>query len=72
MLAPNSARSPIPKKPMPPVQTRRRRAARSALVLGLLAGWTFPATAPAAPRLHCQVEQGGTSQSLEFAPVADC
>ncbi len=31
----------------------------------------MPATATAAPRLRCHIEQGGTSQVLEFAPVAD-
>lgn len=50
---------------------RRRLATRAALVLGLIAAWTFPATATAQPRLRCQIEQGATSQVLEFAPVAD-
>ncbi|WP_295458697.1 hypothetical protein [uncultured Thiodictyon sp.] len=56
---------------MPPRQLSRHRVAQSALVLSLLAAWAMPATAAAAPRLRCQIEQGATSQVLEFAPVAD-
>ena len=40
------------------------------LVLTLLAA-AFPVIAQAAPRLRCQIDQGGTSQVVEFAPVAD-
>lgn len=44
---------------------------RSAVLIGLLAALSVPTTAQAAPRLRCQLEQGGTTQVHEFAPVAD-
>ena len=44
---------------------------RAAVVLGLLAALSVPTMAQAAPRLRCQLEQGGTTQVHEFAPVAD-
>lgn len=44
---------------------------QAAVVLGLLAVWTVPTMAQAAPRLRCQLEQGGTTQVHEFTPVAD-
>ena len=48
-----------------PAPARRRC---PALLLGLLAV-AFGATAE--PRLRCQLEQGGTAQVLDVAPVAD-
>ena len=44
---------------------------RAAVVLGLLAAWSVPTMVQAAPRLRCQLEQGGNTQVHEFAPVAD-
>lgn len=46
------------------------RRARVALMLGLLAAGV-PAAATAAPRLRCHIDQGGTSQVVDFSPVAD-
>lgn len=43
--------------------------ARAALLLGLLAA--LMASATAAPRLRCEIEQGGTQRTLEFAPTRE-
>lgn len=63
------------KKPMPARLTSHLFHAacrfRSALWICLLTGVVLPAAASAAPRLRCQLEQGGESRALEFAPVAD-
>ncbi len=60
---------------MSPCASRRfigsRCRTRSAVLLGLLAGWAFSAEVWASPRMRCQLDQGGTSQVLEFAPVAE-
>lgn len=50
-----------------PLSPARPRAA----ALLLLAALAAPASALAAPRLHCHIEQGGTVQDLQFAPVSD-
>ena len=52
---------------------RQRLAAnlRPTCAVGLLAGCLFPATLQAAPLLRCQIEQGGTSNVVDFTPVAD-
>ena len=47
------------------------RSASAILSLALFAAGACAATAAAGPRLRCQIEQGETSQVLEFAPVAD-
>ncbi|HEY9193677.1 MAG TPA: hypothetical protein VIO81_12460 [Methyloversatilis sp.] len=44
----------------------RRRAC-----LCLLAGLLCPAAVPAAPRLRCQIDQGGDTRVIEVAPVSD-
>lgn len=45
-----------------------RRSTRPALLAVLL---TLAAGAGAAPRLNCQIDQGGDTWRLEFSPVAD-
>ncbi|MBK5965541.1 hypothetical protein CCR95_15955 [Thiocystis minor] len=40
-------------------------------LIGLLAICALPATALAAPRLRCTLDQGGTTQTSESAPVTD-
>lgn len=49
-----------------PLRSRHRRLALAAVVLLALS-----AGVGAAPRLRCQVNQGGDAWNLEFAPVAD-
>ena len=72
MLTPQLSLIAHPKRsPMPPRRMKPDPAARLTLVLSLLASWTFPITAAAAPRLRCQIERVGTSQVLDFAPAAD-
>ena len=44
---------------------------RAAVLLGLLAALSVPTMAQAAPRLRCQLDQGGTTLVREFAPVTD-
>ena len=44
---------------------------RSAVLIALLAVWTVPTMAQAAPHLRCQLDQGGTTLVREFAPLAD-
>lgn len=44
---------------------------RAAATLVLLAAALAARGAIAAPRLHCHIEQGGTVQELQFAPVSD-
>lgn len=44
---------------------------RAAATLVLLATVLGAQGASAAPRLHCHIEQGGTVQDLQFAPVSD-
>lgn len=40
-------------------------------LIGLLAVCAFPAMALAAPSLRCTLDQGGTTQTVESAPVTD-
>jgi len=51
------------------------RIARSFCRIGVLAGalanMMLPLPARAAPLLRCQIDQGGSTQVLDFAPVAD-
>lgn len=60
---------------IPPDSTRRTIGpagrTQTALLLGLVVAWSAPTLAQAAPRLRCQLDQGGTTQVHEFAPVAD-
>jgi hypothetical protein len=44
---------------------------RPALSAGLLAGVLIAPAAFASPLLRCQIDQGGSTQVLEFAPVSD-
>ena len=48
-----------------------KHCATCALSLGILASALIPATTCAAPLLRCQIDQGGSTQMLEFAPVSD-
>lgn len=41
------------------------------LAIGILVGTALPTSAVAAPRLHCQIDQGNITRQLEFAPMAD-
>jgi hypothetical protein len=41
------------------------------LSIAFLAGVLLPSAASAAPRLRCQLSQGGIVQVLDFTPVAD-
>jgi hypothetical protein len=43
--------------------------APAAVFIGFLAGALFSTVAPASPRLRCQLEQGGTTQVMDFTPV---
>ena len=43
----------------------------SALLIGTLALWALPVALAAAPKLRCEVDQGGTTQTIEVAPVSD-
>jgi hypothetical protein len=64
-----------PEKIMPKKSTVHRihipRSAQVLLPLALLVGALFPPAASAAPRLRCQLSQGGAVQVVEFTPVAD-
>lgn len=40
-------------------------------LLCLVTGVAAPGSAAAAPRLRCQLDQGGETQTVEFAPVRD-
>ena len=51
--------------------TCRRYRQRFALSVGILASGLIALTASAAPLLRCQIDQGGKTQLLEFAPVSD-
>jgi len=43
----------------------------SALPLVALTLWALPIALAAAPKLRCEVDQGGTTQTIEVAPVSD-
>ena len=43
----------------------------SALLVGALTLWALPIAPAAAPRLRCEVDQGGKTQTIEVAPVSD-
>jgi hypothetical protein len=43
----------------------------SALLIGTLTLWALPVALAAAPKLRCEVDQGGTTQTIEVAPVSD-
>lgn len=45
--------------------------ARSALALTIVCAGASASSTAAAPLLRCQIEQGGSTQVLEFAPVGD-
>jgi hypothetical protein len=54
-------------------EDRRKRGCScpSALLVGVLALGVIPMTLAAAPRLRCDLYQGGTTQTVETAPVSD-
>ena len=56
-----------------PNRRRRRRhcGGPSVLLMGVLTLWALPITSAAAPRLRCEVDHGGETQTIEVAPVSD-
>ena len=54
-----------------PVRSRAVASTRTAWAVGLLASCFLPTKLQAAPLLRCQIEQGGTSNVVDFMPVAD-
>jgi len=56
-----------------PREGRRHRhcGVPSALPLAALALWALPISPAAAPKLRCEVDQGGKTQTIEVAPVSD-
>ena len=54
-----------------PVYCRLVARSRPACAIGLLAGCLLSTGLHAAPLLRCQIEQGGTSNVMDFKPVAD-
>jgi hypothetical protein len=47
------------------------KAVRTIAAAGVAAGCLLPVSARAAPLLRCQIDQGGDTRVLDFAPVAD-
>ncbi len=60
MPLPRNERRPHPHCGAPPV-----------LLFGALTLWALPMTLAAVPRLRCEVDQGGTIQTIEATPVSD-
>ena len=54
-----------------PITFDFRCASRLALSVGILACAAIPVTGSASPLLRCQIDQGGKTHMLEFAPVSD-
>jgi len=61
-----------PVHPQPNGRRRRRQSGvSSALLMGALTLWGLPIAPAAAPRLRCEVDQGGKTQTIEVSPVSD-
>ena len=63
--------APMTKRPQPLGETIAKRLRHGIALLAAMAVGAWPAMAVAAPRLRCQISQGGDVRQLEFAPASN-